>query len=220
MTQSLKPQLNLISNQINDIETAQRAITKAVRLANDEREALIGVQAEMKKLPSYALIKPSMDTALVTLDNKLKDLAALESETEDTIDKFYDLISSFTASHTSVLRKIKELEIVPTQPTIADPKVEIHKPFAEPIKRKDDIDIKDNIDFEEFSTTTDDETKALLDSIAPINAKEDVSLTETLGLTNTFEDEHAQPTKAAINSTDRTSLNDFGDIEAKLARVQ
>lgn len=219
MTQSLKPQLNLISNQINDIETAQRAITKAVRLANDEREALIGVQAEMKKLPSYALIKPSMDTALVNLDNKLKDLAALESETEDTLDKFYDLISSFTASHTSVLSKIKELEIVPTQPTIVDPKVEIHKPYAEPVKRTKDINLKEDIDFEEFSTPTDDETKALLDSIAPINAKDDVSLTETLGLTNTFEDDHGQPTKAAVDATDRTSLNDFGDIDAKLARV-
>ena len=115
---TLTEQLNLVASQIKDIEAAKRATEKSMYLTKKEAAALSDARESMKALSTYALLKPSMDTAEANLADKLTKLKEFENIAENTIDKFYDMLTEFSDLHAGVLTKVNELEIIPTSHTV------------------------------------------------------------------------------------------------------
>lgn len=220
---TLTEQLNLVSSQIKDIEAAKRATEKSMYLTKKEAVALSDARESMKALSTYALLKPSMDTAEANLADKLTKLKEFENVAENTIDKFYDMLAEFSDLHADVLTKVNELEIIPTSHNVEAESVvpkrsEVvtteHAVDMEPVMEPK-LSVPDDISPMSIEELPDPIISEELEAIAPKPVKgrsdlDDLALSLNLNTDHT-EDEPERKPKVGTEA-----LGNFDELDAKL----
>lgn len=211
---TLTEQLNLVASQIKDIEAAKRATEKSMYLTKKEAAALSDARESMKALSTYALLKPSMDTAEANLADKLTKLKEFENIAENTIDKFYDMLTEFSDLHAGVLTKVNELEIIPTSHNVEVETVAPKPSEVVPTERTVEMEpvMEPTLPIEELPDPVISEK---LEAIAPKPVKgrsdlDDLALSLNLNTDHT-EDEPERKPKVGTEA-----LGNFDELDAKL----
>lgn len=211
---TLTEQLNLVASQIKDIEAAKRATEKSMYLTKKEAAALSDARESMKALSTYALLKPSMDTAEANLADKLTKLKEFEKVAENAFDKFYDMLTEFSDLHAGVLTKVNDLEIIPTSHNVEVEPV-APKP-SEVIPTEHTVDMKPvmepKLPIEELPDPVISEK---LDAIAPKPVKGRSDLDE-LALSLNLNTDHTKDEPKRKPKVGTEALGNFDELDAKL----